>query len=101
MKELTLDEIKKVQLDIFPIDYLPENDEEEYYNKAKNYMYCLYNCLTDIAFVHEKRYMRIFNVVSEYDIMLRSKFGDYMKLPPEGERVSNHDFIAYWKENGE
>lgn len=165
IKEKNWPDIKDlgVYIDIFPIDYLPDENGEEYYNKAKYYMYCLYNCLTDIAFVHNKRYMRaikkilrnrkvkkcrqqsewywkskfeemtqinnsshmanivdgggyrpwessimdsysklefenhMFNVVSDYDIMLKSRFGDYMQLPPENERVSNHDFKAYWK----
>ena len=34
----------------------------------------------------------------EYDKLLQSMYGDYMKLPPEEKRVSIHHFKAYWKE---
>ena len=39
-----------------------------------------------------------FCVSQEYDALLRVVFGDYMQLPPEEERVSNHGFTAFWKE---
>lgn len=34
---------------------------------------------------------------AEYDVILRSIFGDYMQLPPVEQRVSGHEFLAYWK----
>ena len=36
-----------------------------------------------------------------YDEWLRSFYNDYMKLPPEEQRVSHHRFAAYIKENEE
>lgn len=33
---------------------------------------------------------------SKYDQILRSIFGNYMELPPVEQRVSGHDFKAYW-----
>ena len=37
---------------------------------------------------------RSFKVFSQYDIFLRQLYGDYMTLPPERDRVSNHSFIV-------
>ena len=37
-------------------------------------------------------------IVSNYDEYLRKMFGDYMKLPPEEQRVAHHGFVAYWKD---
>lgn len=151
-----------VNIDIFPIDFVPEEKEKEYYDEAKHYEICLHNCLTNIAYVHDKSYIRLlkklcrfrevkrcrkhdewywknklnqmtrledgkdmacivtggyrlwpkemldnyidvefeghmFSSVRDYDKMLKSTYGDYMKIPPENERVSYHDFVAYWK----
>ena len=33
-----------------------------------------------------------------YDEILKAQFGEYMKLPPENERVTHHMNIVYWKE---
>lgn len=38
-----------------------------------------------------------YNCITEYDKYLKASYGDYMKLPPEDERVSHHSFDAYWK----
>lgn len=32
-----------------------------------------------------------------YDLILKKQFGNYMELPPEEKRISNHDVEAYWK----
>ena len=47
-----------------------------------------------VTVVFEKRE---FQIIERYDEMLRSIYGDYMQLPKEKDRVSNHDFIPYWK----
>lgn len=39
-----------------------------------------------------------FPAPSGYDIYLKHLYGDYMKLPPREKQISNHDFIAYWRE---
>lgn len=36
-------------------------------------------------------------VFENYDKILRTTFGDYMILPPEKERASNHDIKVWWK----
>lgn len=38
-----------------------------------------------------------FSAVENYDTMIREYYGEYMDLPNSNERVSNHDFVAYWK----
>lgn len=35
--------------------------------------------------------------IADYDVYLKSVFGDYMVLPPENQRIANHGFKAYWK----
>lgn len=37
--------------------------------------------------------------VKDYNKYLGSLYGDYMKLPEESKRISNHSFVAYYKEN--
>ena len=36
-------------------------------------------------------------ITKEYDALLRVVYGNYMQLPPEEQRVSNHGFTACWK----
>lgn len=38
-----------------------------------------------------------FPILKDYDLYLTQLYGDYMKLPPEEQQVSNHSFKAYWK----
>lgn len=38
-----------------------------------------------------------FLAMKGYDTFLKEIYGDYMKLPPENKRVSNHENIAYFK----
>ena len=38
-----------------------------------------------------------FPVYKQYDYLLTKEYGDYMQLPPEEKRVSNHSFTAYRK----
>lgn len=38
-------------------------------------------------------------VPGDYDVYLKSLYGNYMELPPENKRVSHHDMIAFYKES--
>lgn len=37
-------------------------------------------------------------IMSNYDRYLTLKYGDYMELPPEDQRIAHHGFKAFWKE---
>ena len=39
----------------------------------------------------------LFNCPKDFDKVLSLQYGDYMKLPPEEQRVTHHGFWAYWK----
>ncbi len=49
--------------------------------------------LTEYQFEHLK-----VTGFKNYDLFLTRWYGDYMKLPPKDEQVSNHDFYACWKQ---
>ncbi len=38
-----------------------------------------------------------FNIPKEYDVILKTIYGDYMKLPPESERTPHHNYSVYRK----
>lgn len=39
----------------------------------------------------------LFDIPKEYDKILTTRYGNYMQLPPENERKTNHSFVAYYK----
>lgn len=44
---------------------------------------------------------KFYMTVKNWDGFLRLKFGDYLKLPPEDQRISHHGFEAFWKDDYE
>ena len=36
-----------------------------------------------------------FFITDNFDEVLSTCFGDYMKLPPESERVTHHSYVVY------
>ena len=37
-------------------------------------------------------------ITSDYDEVLTTTFGDYMKLPPESQRKTHHEMEVYWRD---
>lgn len=40
-------------------------------------------------------------IFKNYDNILRTTYGDYMKLPPESERTPTHDVKAWWRDGSQ
>lgn len=65
-------------------------------------------CMAGMKEVHRKEWFdeiigvpfenEVFNAPRGYDLMLKARYGDYMKLPPADKQITHHGFIAYWKE---
>ncbi|WP_281522042.1 LicD family protein [Dubosiella newyorkensis] len=51
----------------------------------------------DYALVEFEGYK--FRAPIDYKTYLTDKYGDYMKLPPENERITHHNYKAYWKDS--
>lgn len=79
------------------------------YNGSSNTMGCLANtghngineflpakCFNETISIEFEGYR--FKAPKEYDLYLKSIYGDYMKLPPENQRVTIHDNSCYWRD---
>lgn len=58
-----------------------------------------YYCKTE-WYSEETKHMfngELFSVPKNYDLILKEIYGDYMKLPPENERIAHHFYKAYKK----
>ena len=40
----------------------------------------------------------LLRTIKEYDLFLRLRYGDYLRLPPKELQVPHHGFTAYWKD---
>lgn len=152
-----------VNIDLFPLDFFPEENPKAFFDESMEINRGLQYCLTDIAYKDRNlfksyikricRYRKVkkcreqdewywkhkyeknvektkpskyigeivsgpynlwdrrvmeafvqidfegekFQMTKEYDEMLRTTYGNYMELPPEKDRVSNHDYVPYWR----
>ena len=87
---------------------------DEYNRIAKKYNYDDSNYVGEISVYggktsrHKKEIFNGYTLIEfegyrfraplDYKTYLTDKYGDYMKLPPESERVTHHNYKAYWKD---
>lgn len=48
--------------------------------------------------VYQEFMGELFKVPADFDACLHSLYGEYMKLPPESERITHHKYSLQWKE---
>lgn len=70
--------------------------------------YCSHNYPVPTCALYKKEYLKSpirhkfenieVNIPKEYDEILKEEYGDYMKLPPEKDRVLTHKMKYYWKD---
>lgn len=88
------------KLDTFFINYDKNNSEKKYYvgNETNGYE-------TELAFdsdifddlsLHDFENYQFF-ITNKYDSVLKQRYGDYMKLPPQNQRITHHNFKAFFK----
>lgn len=106
LKQMSIKIISNV-LKIFPQNFFTKkilNNAKRYDGKnnyvgdftSTGYIYCDKAIFS--SFVQLEFEGRWYSAPVGYDKWLKSMYGDYMRLPPEEERVSNHFFIAYAKD---
>lgn len=78
----------------YPVE--PDGHVESYADGVRDFMY------SDIFPCHLAPFEDSeFYIPDNYDSCLRKVYGDYMKLPPEAQRVPHHVINTYWIEEGE
>lgn len=104
-----LSNIKRIALKNIPIDYKKRYiDVFDKMPVGTKYICCNWPGYTKKQETHDSRLINQYKrvkfgkgeamILSDYDTFLKDTFGDYMQLPPKDKRVSNHDFVAYWKD---
>jgi len=101
-KNVILSELQDLRYDIYELKYNMPFDGSPIISKAHSMFkpmwhvpYWVFAKSTPIEFEGE-----YFSAPIGYDYYLRHRFGDYMQLPPEKERIS-HDSIPFWNERGQ
>ncbi len=102
--------ITRVLLTPFSFSYLAKRmDKQAQSCNGKGYCHVYESCLgvynskhpwkkTDLQEVIEAPFEgHTIHIMKGYDDYLKTVYGDYMKLPPEGKRVSTHTITAWWK----
>ncbi len=74
---------------------------DKYKDLKTDYEYICMGCPNDLRFIYKKELIenystlsfegKDFSINADYDAVLKVKFGDYMQLPPEEERVCKHN----------
>ena len=73
-------------------------DNSEYYIASSHYKIKEWQPKKNIeSFQLHKFEDRQFFIMTGYDDNLKRVYGDYMKLPPENERITHHLNKYYWK----
>lgn len=82
-----------IWINIFPIDVAFDHKYIAYmeYGQKEYQDIVDFDGYLEVPFAGEK-----FIIVRGYDHLMRSKYGDYMKMPPESKRISNHTLVSYY-----
>lgn len=91
------------------IEFKNTRDElmKKYNSSSSQLVSCLFDTpddklimrLSDITEVQRHVFEDIeINIPRNYDLILKSYYGDYMKLPDENQRYSHHHFTPYWND---
>lgn len=100
-------------LDIFNSNKLAckiNSDAQSFYSEGQTKTYCMLFADSNVKMplffdsgIFENYILHTFEqteffVSERYDDLLRICFGDYMKLPPENQRIAHHNYKIYTKE---
>lgn len=65
-------------------------------------------CMAGMKELHKKEWFEetiglpfeneVFKAPKGFDLMLSTRYGNYMQLPPKDKQITHHDFKAYWRD---